>query len=229
MSWRCSASTNEGLISNLWKHGLLSTPRVRDAMAKVDRAQFCSIMPYQDSPQRIGYDATISAPHIHASALEILGDYIKPGSTVLDIGSGSGYLCAVMAHLVAPNGKVTGIDHIPQITRLCIQNLQKSPVHAAMLNSGSVAVVTGDGRQGYPPNAPYDAIHVGAAAADVHQALIDQLKAPGRMFIPVYDGEGLYDPQAVYQIDKDDKGNVSKKRLYEVMYVPLTDAKKYEN
>lgn len=60
MSWRCSSSSNEGLINNLWKHGLLSTPRVREAMQKVDRAHFSREMPYEDSPQRIGYDATIS-------------------------------------------------------------------------------------------------------------------------------------------------------------------------
>lgn len=60
MSWRCSASTNDGLISNLWRHGLLSTQRIADAMSKVDRAHFSREMPYQDSPQRIGYDATIS-------------------------------------------------------------------------------------------------------------------------------------------------------------------------
>lgn len=60
MSWRCSSTTNEGLVNNLWKHGLLNTPRVREAMVGVDRAQFSSEMPYHDSPQRIGYDATIS-------------------------------------------------------------------------------------------------------------------------------------------------------------------------
>lgn len=96
-----------------------------------------------------------------------------------------------------------------------------------MLDSAIIEIITGDGRLGYPPNAPYDAIHVGAAAVDIHQALLDQLKAPGRMFIPMSEGgEGV---QAVYQVDKDEKGNVNKKRLYGVMYVPLTDAKKYSD
>ncbi|KAF8424117.1 protein-L-isoaspartate O-methyltransferase [Tirmania nivea] len=230
MSWRCSSTTNEGLVNNLWKHGLLSTPRIKEAMMKVDRAHFSREMPYEDSPQRIGYDATISAaPHIHANALETLKEYIKPGSNVLDIGSGSGYLCAVIAHLVAPNGKVTGIDHIPQITSLSIANLRKSPVMSGMLDSGLISIVTGDGRQGYPPNAPYDAIHVGAAAMDVHEPLIGQLKSPGRMFIPVAEGGSMHGGQAVWQIDKDEKGKVTKKRLYGVMYVPLTDAKKFED
>jgi len=207
---------------------LLSTPRVTEAMAKVDRAHFSPEMPYEDSPQRIGYDATISAPHIHANALETLKDYIKPGRNVLDIGSGSGYLCAVMGHLDTPNGKVTGIDHIPQITNLSIKNLRKSPAHSGLLDSAIIEIITGDGRLGYPPNAPYDAIHVGAAAVDIHQALLDQLKAPGRMFIPVAEA-GPSGVQAVYQVDKDEKGNVNKKRLYGVMYVPLTDAKEYSD
>ena len=94
------------------------------------------------------------------------------------------------------------------------------------MDSGIIEIVTGDGRLGYPPNAPYDAIHVGAAAVDIHQALLDQLKAPGRMFIPVAEG-GPSGAQAVYQVDKDENGNVNKRRLYGVIYVPLTDAKVY--
>ena len=78
MSWRCSASTNEGLINNLWKHGLLATPRVREAMTKVDRAHFSHEMPYEDSPQRIGYDSTISGelplnPSVMGGAVANLG------------------------------------------------------------------------------------------------------------------------------------------------------------
>jgi hypothetical protein len=67
MSWRSSSTTNEGLVANLRKNGLIKSDAVREAMLKVDRAHFCSTLPYEDSPQTIGYDATISAPHIHAS------------------------------------------------------------------------------------------------------------------------------------------------------------------
>ncbi|KAI5793861.1 protein-L-isoaspartate O-methyltransferase [Peziza echinospora] len=226
MSWRCSATSNEGLISNLWKNGLLGTERLRDAMLKVDRGQFVDVMPYEDSPQRIGWDATISAPHIHANAVETLKDYLKPGMRVLDIGSGSGYLCAVFGHLVGPSGKVVGIDHIPQITSFSTANLRKSPIHSTMLDEGRVEIVTGDGRKGYAAGGPYDAIHVGAAAKEMHGALLDQLKSPGRMFIPV-EGSGIAGGQYVWQIDKDREGEVKRKRLYGVMYVPLTDAKTY--
>ena len=64
MSWRCTSTTMEGLVNNLWKHGLLSTPRIKEAMLKVDRGQFSREMPYEDSPQRIGYDATISGEYL---------------------------------------------------------------------------------------------------------------------------------------------------------------------
>ena len=137
-------------------------------------------MPYEDSPQPIGHRATISAPHMHASACESLLPYLTPGAKVLDIGSGSGYLTAVLAELVAPGGTVIGVDHIQPLVDLSISNFQKSSHGKELLDSGHVQFIKADGRKGWVEGAPYDAIHVGAAAADFHQPLIDQLKAPGR-------------------------------------------------
>jgi protein-L-isoaspartate(D-aspartate) O-methyltransferase len=71
-------------------------------MELVDRQYFTSHSPYQDSPQPIGYGATISAPHMHAYALEFLYDKLKTANNVLDVGSGTGYLTAAMA-LIAPS------------------------------------------------------------------------------------------------------------------------------
>jgi protein-L-isoaspartate(D-aspartate) O-methyltransferase len=67
--------------------------------------------------------------------------------------------------------------------------------------------------------APYDAIHVGAAAPSMPMDLVDQLKAPGKLFIPV----GPPGEQYIYEVIKDEEGNVKKKKLYGVMYVPLCD------
>ena len=72
-------------------------------------------------------------------------------------------------------------------------------------------IVCGDGRLGWPADAPYDAIHVGAAAPELAPALVSQLKAPGRMFIPV----GTYN-QSIIQVDKDADGKVSQKTLFGV-------------
>ena len=65
---------------------------VRDTMLKIDRGDFCSYHPYVDSPQPIQYNATISAPHMHAYALELLKDKLQGAKRCLDVGSGSGYL-----------------------------------------------------------------------------------------------------------------------------------------
>lgn len=159
---------------------------------------------------------------MHASACEALLPFLKDGSKVLDIGSGSGYLTHVLAELIKPSGTVIGIDHIQALTDLATKNTQKSDKGRELLKTGAIRFVKGDGRQGFLDGAPYDAIHVGAAAAEHHEVLEHQLKSPGRMFVPVDDGSG----QHIYVIDKDGDGNVSKKKLYAVRYVPLTDAPK---
>jgi protein-L-isoaspartate(D-aspartate) O-methyltransferase len=157
---------------------------------------------------------------MHASACESLLPFLKPGAKVLDIGSGSGYLTAVLANLVGPSGTVIGIDHIQPLVSLAQANMGKSEAGRQMLDSGQVRFVKGDGRKGWQEGAPYDAIHVGAAAAEHHDALEKQLKAPGRMFVPVEEGW----MQHIYVVDKKEDGSVEKKKLYGVQYVPLTDA-----
>lgn len=216
MAWSCSGRTNAELVSNLLGAKLIYSQRVADAMRHVDRAYYAPNMPYQDSPQPIGYDATISAPHMHAHAAENLLPFLYEGAKVLDVGSGSGYLTAIFAQLVGKEGKVIGVDHIPQLVELSTRNLKND--NPDFLNSGNVVFVTADGRKGVPEHGPYDAIHVGAAAPTLPKALVDQLKAPGRMFIPI--GTGL---QSVFQIDKDKNGNVQQQELFGVRYVPLTD------
>ena len=166
---------------------------------------------------------------MHAAAAESLLPYIRPSDRncrVLDIGSGSGYLTAVLANLVGQQeggGKVVGIEHIEPLAKMGRENVAKSAAGRAMLEAGKVEFVVGDGRKGYAAAGPYDAIHVGAAAKEMHKELVDQLKAPGRMFIPVED-EGGWGSQYIWVVDKDEKGEVRKKKDMGVRYVPLTDA-----
>ncbi|KAG2421645.1 hypothetical protein HFD88_005620 [Aspergillus terreus] len=237
MAWYCSGSSNAELIENLAQMDLIKNERVKRAMMGVDRGHYAPQRPYSDSPQPIGYGATISAPHMHGHACEYLIDYLKPGARVLDIGSGSGYLTHVFANLVtgsstgSPDGQVIGVDHIPQLVELANNNMRKSAQGRELLDSGKVKFITTDGRKGWEAGAPYDAIHVGAAAETLHPALIDQLRAPGRMFIPVSaEGPGAtfaaMGGQYIWVVDKKSDGSIHKEKVFPVSYVPLTDSPK---
>jgi len=186
-------------------------------MRKVDRGNYSAnkIEAYNDYPHPIGFNATISAPHMHAMCLELLeNNVIKPGSRVLDVGSGSGYLTACFARMMGPTGYVIGIDVVPQLVELSIQNMSKADKD--LLESGKVTLKVGDGWKGDPENAPFDAIHVGAAAESLPKELINQLAPNGRMIIPI--GTNY---QKLIQVDKNEKGLIKEREIIDVRYVPL--------
>ncbi|KAL4882315.1 protein-L-isoaspartate O-methyltransferase [Aspergillus karnatakaensis] len=241
MAWYCSGSTNNELIENLSREGLIKDERVKRAMMAVDRGHYAPSRPYSDSPQPIGHGATISAPHMHGHACEYLIKYLQPGSRVLDIGSGSGYLTHVIARLVmdqSPNegskGQVIGVDHIQELVTMAESNMGKSEDGRNLLAAERVKFIKADGRRGWPDGAPYDAIHVGAAAQELHPLLVEQLRAPGRMFIPVdidqnqgtLASTALGGGQYIWVVDKMEDGSIHKEKVFPVSYVPLTDPPK---
>jgi protein-L-isoaspartate(D-aspartate) O-methyltransferase len=155
----------------------ISDPRVLDAMLRVPRHQFVPeayrAEAYEDHPLPIGDDQTISQPYIVALMLEALR--LAPADKVLEVGTGSGYVTALLAELAA---QVFSIERHPALA-------EGARAVLAALGYTNTRVFTGDGTLGAPVEAPFDAILVSAAAPDLPPALIAQLREPGRMIIPV--------------------------------------------
>ncbi|XP_073116886.1 protein-L-isoaspartate O-methyltransferase-like isoform X1 [Elaeis guineensis] len=215
---RGSADKNNVLVEQLKQYGVIKTKKVAEVMETIDRGLFVpdGNSAYIDSPMPIGYNATISAPHMHGTCLELLKEHLQPGMHALDVGSGTGYLTACFAMMVGPQGRAVGVEHIPELVASSIENVKRSAA-SSLLNGGSLSLHVADGRQGWPEQAPYDAIHVGAAAEKIPQPLLDQLKPGGRMVIPV--GSFFQDLQVV---DKKLDGSISIRSETSVRYVPLT-------
>ncbi len=151
--------------------------RVLSAMSRVPRHLFAPeqyrAQAYEDHPLPIPEGQTISQPYIVALMLEALA--LSPADKVLEIGTGSGYVTALLSEMVA---QVVSIErHAP------LADSARSLL--AELGYGNVRVVVGDGSRGFPESAPYDAILVSAAAPELPQELVDQLAEGGRMIIPV--------------------------------------------
>ncbi|XP_042464835.1 protein-L-isoaspartate O-methyltransferase-like [Zingiber officinale] len=213
-----SVGRNKELVDRLQLYGIVKSKKVKEVMETIDRGLFVppDSTPYVDSPMPIGYNATISAPHMHAACLELLADHLQPGMSALDVGSGTGYLTACFAMMVGPEGHAVGVEHIPELVDFSTNNIRSSAA-SSFLNEGSLSLHVADGRLGWPQLAPYDAIHVGAAAPEIPQPLIDQLKPGGRLVIPV--GTVFQDLQVV---DKNLDGSVNVRTETSVRYVPLT-------
>ncbi|XP_073140463.1 protein-L-isoaspartate O-methyltransferase 1-like [Henckelia pumila] len=217
--WRGSGiNKNKEMVDHLQSYGVISSKKVAEVMETIDRALFvpAGAPPYVDSPMQIGYNVTISAPHMHAMCLELLENHLKPGMHALDVGSGTGYLTACFAGMVGPQGRAVGVEHIPELVESSTRNIQGSAA-AELLKEGSLSLHVGDGRLGWTDFAPYDAIHVGAAAPEIPPELVEQLKPGGRLVIPV--GNIFQDLQVV---DKNMDGSLSIRSETSVRYVPLT-------
>jgi protein-L-isoaspartate(D-aspartate) O-methyltransferase len=155
----------------------ISDPRVLDAILRVPRHQFVPeayrSQAYEDHPLPIGDGQTISQPYIVAVMLESL--QIAPTDKILEVGTGSGYVTALLAELAA---RVFSVERHPALA----ENARKV---LSALGYANVQILTGDGTLGLPAGAPFDAILVSAAAPDLPAALLAQLHGAGRMIIPV--------------------------------------------
>ncbi|MBB2495760.1 protein-L-isoaspartate(D-aspartate) O-methyltransferase [Pseudomonas sp. UL070] len=203
-----SQRTRERLIERLYEEGL-SNPRVLEVIRRTPRHLFVdealAHRAYEDTALPIGHNQTISQPYMVGRMTELLLAS-GPLDKVLEIGTGSGYQTAVLAQLVE---RVFSVERI--------QSLQdKAKERLVELNLRNVVFRWGDGWEGWNALGPYNGIIVTAAAAEVPQALLDQLAPGGRLVIPV----GVGDVQELLLIIREDDG-YSRHVLDLVRFVPL--------
>jgi len=187
----------------------ITNARVLAVMEKVPRHEFVPEeyrdRAYEDRALPIGYDQTISQPYVVAFMTEQLDP--KPTDRVLEIGTGSGYQAAVLAQLVAEVHTIEIIEPLAKRAEADLKRLGYTNIH----------VRAGDGSQGWPEAAPFDAIIVTCAPEKVPQPLVEQLKDGGRMIIPI----GRMGDQELVLLRKQG-GQLEKRAVLPVRFVPMT-------
>lgn len=201
-------STLQSLIDKLKRSGVLVSPSIIKAFEHIDRADFVPSeyleSAYEDRPLPIGFGQTISQPTTVAFMLERLQP--KEDENVLDVGSGSGWTTALLAHLVSPSGVVVGVERVDSLVKFGQVNLGKYDYEFAKI------VKTGR-KIGYAERSPYDKILVSAAAQEVPQELVDQLKVGGIMVLPV--------KSSIYKVVKASDSDFDHEEFYGFSFVPL--------
>jgi protein-L-isoaspartate(D-aspartate) O-methyltransferase len=160
---------------------------------------------YLNRPLPIGFDKTISQPLMVAVMTDLLE--IKPNDVVLEIGTGLGYQAAVLAELA---GRVYSVEIIDELAQRATQRLKRQ-------NYTNVVVRVGNGYAGWPEHAPFDKVIVTAAPDLIPPSLINQLKAGGRMVVPV----GLPEAQQLVVAEKDLRGKFTMKEIMPVLFSQL--------
>ena len=198
----------ETMVDQLRRYGIRDK-RVLEAMMSVKRHLYVpqdyreAADAYGNHPCPIGHGQTISQPYIVAYMTERM--QLNEGEKVLEIGTGSGYQAAILAEMGVA---VYSVEIIPELA---------DHARRALAADGydGVKVLTGDGYQGWPEHAPFDAIIVTCAPEDVPQALVAQLRDGGRMIVPVGVGS-----QRLVMLRKH-KGRVERIRDLDVRFVPM--------
>jgi protein-L-isoaspartate(D-aspartate) O-methyltransferase len=200
--------SKEQLIDYLEKGTrVLERDSLKEAFYFIDRKDFVSgdyaKEAYEDYPLQIGYEQTISQPTTVAFMLELLNP--QEGEKILDVGSGSGWTTALLAHLVGGKGSVIGVERIPKLVELGKENLKK-------YNFKNVEIVGAEKEIGFLQKAPFDKILVSAAAENLPKKLMEQLKIGGMIVIPIFD--------EIWQVKKlEDSNDIKKYKGF--AFVPL--------
>ena len=163
----------EKLVASLVEQGALASSPLIVAFREISREHFVPAdlrdLAAADVPLPIGDGQTVSQPSTVAFMLELLGP--QAGERVLDVGSGSGWTSALLAHVVGERGKVVALERIPELAEMTRDNLEK----LGFIGTGVVAVKSMSGEEGYPEFAPYDRILVSASGKSVPAALKKQM------------------------------------------------------
>ena len=213
----------ENLIDSLIKDGYLKTPEIIEAFKAIDRADFVPEEykndAYVNAPLSIGFGQTISQPLTVAFMLELLEQ--KRGEKILDVGAGSGWTTAILAHIADAHREpvesmevrlpyILAVERIAELKEYAEQNVAKYN----FIEKGIVKIIRADGSRGYSKAAPYDKIIAGAASqTDVPPVWRKQLKIGGRIVAPV--------GQSIVQIDKIAKNQYTQKEYFGFSFVPL--------
>jgi len=208
------ADQRKEMVKNQLERRGIRDERVLQAMREVPRHLFIDEkyrdLAYADHPLPIDAKQTISQPYIVALMTEVVE--VKNGDKVLEIGTGSGYQAAVLAHLT---DEVYSVEIIKELA-------EKADCTLKELGYTHVRIKWGDGNLGWEENAPYDAVIVTCASKRVPPALFTQLKEGGKMIIPIGEPSSF---QILTLIEKK-QGKPLKKEILGVRFVPMTDKKK---
>lgn len=169
------------LIAELKEKGVLQSPSILRALEEIDRADFLPEelrdVAYEDTALPIGEGQTISQPYTVVFMLEQL--QVRPGDVVLDVGYGSGWQTALLAHLVGPSGKIYAFEVVPFLCATGKENLEKYANLAQWVQCLCMSA-----QSGYVEVAPFDRIVSAATVRDVPRQWHEQLSLGGRMVYP---------------------------------------------
>ena len=184
---------------------------VMEALASVPRHKFVPAteepLAYVNGPLPIGYKQTISQPYIVALMTDLLD--LEEGSTVLEIGTGSGYQTAILAETAM---QVYSIEIIADLA-------DRAGKLLLQLGYTNILIKTADGYHGWREHAPFDRIIVTAAAETIPDPLLEQLKPEGKIVIPI--GDRIHG-QDLTLVQKDKSGHLTRHNILPVVFVPFT-------
>jgi protein-L-isoaspartate(D-aspartate) O-methyltransferase len=191
-------------------------PRLIEVLRRVPRDEFVPdsavLYAWENRALPIGHGQTISQPFVVALMTQLLE--LTPASRVLEIGTGSGYQAAILAELAA---EVFSIEVVPELAGAAADRLER-------LGYRNVHVRAGNGRAGWPEEAPFDAVIVTAGAERIPPALVEQLRTGGRMVIPV---DAPWAGQDLIVAVKREDGGLQKRKALSVIFVPLIGGGKH--